>query len=487
MVIGIVFFVYLALMVFIGFLFYNKTSNMSDFILGGRKLGTWLTAMSAQASDMSGWLLIGLPGTAYMVYTGTSEAIWTVIGLILGTYLNWLFVAKRLRLYTEKSGNPLTLSDYFENRFRDHSHFLRVSSAIFILIFFLVYTASGFSAGAKLFSTVFDVNYTVGLVIGALIILAYTTLGGFLAVCWTDTIQGLIMFFALMVVPIVALSEIGWTSGLTERLAAITPETLGFFPMDGNDINALLLASALGWGLGYFGQPHILTRFMAIDSPENIQKARIIAMVWVCVTLTAATMIGVIGRAYMPNLADPETIYMNMIDRMFPDIIAGILLTAILAAIMSTASSQLLVTASAVSQDLYATLFKKKKNDISLVWVSRFIVIVVSGIAIFIAMDPNSSVFGLVSNAWSGFGATFGPLILFSLFWRRMTRAGAIAGMLSGGVTVLFWLSQEGGIFDIYEIIPGFLISSLLIVVVSFMTKVPKEITNEFDAVKNMK
>ena len=226
---------------------------------------------------------------------------------------------------------------------------------------------------------------------------------------------------------------------------------------------------------------------MAIDSPENIQKARIIAMVWVCVTLTAATMIGVIGRAYMPNLADPETIYMNMIDRMFPDIIAGILLTAILAAIMSTASSQLLVTASAVSQDLYATLFKKKKNDISLVWVSRFIVIVVSGIAIFIAMDPNSSVFGLVSNAWSGFGATFGPLILFSLFWRRMTRAGAIAGMLSGGVTVLFWLSQEGGIFDIYEIIPGFLISSLLIVVVSFMTKVPKEITNEFDAVKNMK
>lgn len=486
MVIAIIFFLYLAIMVWIGFIFYHKTSSMSEFILGGRKLNSWLTAMSAQASDMSGWLLIGLPGTAYMVYTGTSEAIWTAVGLILGTYLNWLFVAKRLRMYTEKSGNSLTLSDFFENRFRDRSHFLRVSSAIFILIFFLIYTASGFSAGAKLFSTVFNLPYTTGLIIGALIILSYTTLGGFLAVCWTDTIQGLIMFFALLIVPIMALSEIGWTSGLAERLAAITPETLGFFPMDGNEINALLLASALGWGLGYFGQPHILTRFMAIDSPKNIQKARIIAMIWVCLTLFAATMIGIIGRAYMPNLEDPETIYMNMINQMFPEVVAGILLTAILAAIMSTASSQLLVTASAVSQDLYATLLKRKLDDESLVWVSRLVVLMVSGVAIFIALDPNSSVFGLVSNAWSGFGATFGPLILFSLFWKRMTREGAIAGMLSGGITVLVWLSQEGGIFDIYEIIPGFLISSILIVVVSLMTKVPKEITDEFESVKQL-
>lgn len=485
-IIAAIFVVYLGLMVYIGFRFYNKTDNMSDYILGGRKLNSWVTAMSAQASDMSGWLLIGLPGTAYIIYGGTSEAIWTAIGLMIGTYLNWLFVAKRLRKYTEVAGNALTLPDFFENRFRDKKHILKIISSVFIVIFFLVYSSSQFAAGGKLFNTIFGVDYTVGLLIGAGIILAYTALGGFNAVCWTDTIQGTIMFFALLIVPIVAVVNIGGWGEVATRLAALTPETLGFFPESNGSVNTLLLASALGWGLGYFGQPHILVRFMAIDSPDMIKKSRIIAMVWVIITLTAAVMVGIIGKAYMPQLADGETIYMAMINSMFPDVVAGLLLTAILAAIMSTASAQLLVSASSVSKDLYATLFKKDQDGKDLVWISRVTVAVVTVIAILIALDPSSSVFGLVSCAWGGFGAAFGPMILFSLFWRRMTLPGAIAGMVVGGVVDIFWFLNSGGIFDIYEIIPGFIASVIAIIVVSLFTKVSGEITKEFDSVKNI-
>ena len=484
--IAIVFIIYLAIMVAIGFKFYSKTSDLSDYFLGGRNLGSWLTALSAQASDMSGWLLIGLPGTAYVIYAGTSEAIWTAVGLVIGTYLNWLFVAKRLRKYTEVSGNSITLPDFFENRFKDTKHILRILSAVFIMIFFLVYTSSQFSAAAKLFSTVFGLNYTTGLILGAAIIVSYTALGGFAAVCWTDAIQGGIMFFALMAVPFMALYEIGGVGEVSARLAAITPESLGFFPMKDGAINAMLLASALGWGLGYFGQPHILTRFMAIQSPDMIRKSRIIAMIWVIITLAAAVAIGVIGKAYMPDLTDGETIYMFMINDMFPDIIAGVLLTAILAAIMSTASSQLLVTASSVSRDLYALLFKKSTEGTAIVWVSRITVLVVSIIAIVIALDADSSVFGLVACAWGGFGAAFGPLILFSLFWKRMTLQGAIAGMVVGGVVDLLWYSMKsnGGIFSVYEIIPGFIASAAAIVIVSLCTQVPKEISDEFEASK---
>lgn len=484
--IAIVFIIYLAIMVGIGFKFYSKTSDLSDYFLGGRNLGSWLTALSAQASDMSGWLLIGLPGTAYVIYAGTSEAIWTAVGLIIGTYLNWLFVAKRLRKYTEVSGNSITLPDFFENRFKDTKHILRILSAVFIMIFFLVYTSSQFSAAAKLFSTVFGLNYTTGLVLGAAIIVSYTALGGFAAVCWTDAIQGAIMFFALMAVPFMALYEIGGVGEVSARLAAITPESLGFFPMKDGAINSMLLASALGWGLGYFGQPHILTRFMAIQSPDMIRKSRIIAMIWVIITLAAAVAIGVIGKAYMPDLTDGETIYMFMINDMFPDIIAGVLLTAILAAIMSTASSQLLVTASSVSRDLYALLFKKSTEGTAIVWVSRITVLVVSIIAIVIALDADSSVFGLVACAWGGFGAAFGPLIIFSLFWKRMTLQGAISGMVVGGVVDLLWYSMKanGGIFSIYEIIPGFVASAAAIFIVSLCTKVPKEISDEFEASK---
>lgn len=484
--IAIIFILYLSLMVAIGFKFYSKTSNLSDYFLGGRKLGSWVTALSAQASDMSGWLLIGLPGTAYVIYAGTSEAIWTAIGLVIGTYLNWLFVAKRLRKYTEVSGNSITIPDFLENRFKDSKHILRVVSAIFIVIFFLVYTSSQFSAGAKLFSTVFGMNYTTGLILGAAIIVSYTALGGFTAVCWTDTIQGSIMFFALLVVPFMAIFQMGGVGELTARLAALTPESLGFFPMKEGAIDSMLLASGLGWGLGYFGQPHILTRFMAIQSPDMIRKSRAIAMIWVVITLTAAVSIGVIGKAYIPELADGETIYMAMIGGMFPDVIAGILLTAILAAIMSTASSQLLVSASSASKDLYALLFNKRTDGTELVWVSRIAVLLISVIAIVIALDANSSVFGLVACAWGGFGAAFGPLILFSLFWKRTTLQGAIAGMVTGGVVDLLWYSMKanGGIFSVYEIIPGFIASTVVIIIISLCTQLPKEIADEFEESK---
>ena len=485
-IIAAVFVIYLGVMVVIGMKYYNKEDDMSEYILGGRKLPPIAVAMSAQASDMSGWLLTGLPGLAYILYAGTSEAIWTAVGLALGTYLNWFFVARRLRKYTQVAGNAITLPDFFENRFRDKKHILRMVSGIFTVIFFLVYTSSQMVAGGKLFTTVFDMDYTLGMIIVAIIVLAYTALGGFTAVCWTDTIQGIIMFFALLIVPIVACVHVGGPGAVAENLAQLTDETLHFFPeTTGGHIDSLLLASALGWGLGYFGQPHILVRFMAIENSEMIKTSRRMAMVWVVLTLSAAVLVGLIGKAFMPDLADGETVYMEMIDALFNPVLAGVMLIAILAATMSTASSQLLVTASSVSRDIYAILFKKEGEEKQLVWVSRVAVVAVSVIAIFPGLDPNSSIFSLVSCAWGGIGATFGPLILFSLFWKRMTLAGAIAGMIVGGVTDLLWYNLSGGVFDIYEIIPGFLFSSLAIIVFSLLTKPSKEIVEEFESVKD--
>ncbi len=484
LIIGIIFVLYLGVMVLIGIKFYNKTSTMSDFILGGRKLNSWVTAMSAQASDMSGWLLIGLPGAAYVIYGGTSEAIWTAIGLILGTYLNWLFVAKRLRKYTEVAGDSLTLPDFFTKRFRDSKNILKVISSLFIVVFFLVYSASQFAAGGKLFNTIFGMDYIWGLLLGAGIILIYTALGGFSAVCWTDTIQGTIMFFALIIVPIIAAVSMGGWEAVSERLAALSTETFNVIPQSHGQVNTMLLASSLGWGLGYFGQPHILSRFMAIESSDMIKKSRIIAMAWVIITLAAAVIIGVVGKAMLPELADSETIYMEMINYLFHPVVAGLLLIAILAAIMSTASSQLLVAASSVSKDLFGIIFKNS-DERKLVWVSRVTVIGVTVAGIILALNPDSSVFRLVAFAWGGFGAAFGPLILFSLFWKRMTRQGAIAGMLVGGITDVAWYLLSGGIFDIYEIIPGFVFGSLAIIVVSIMTKPDQEIMEEFDKVKS--
>jgi sodium/proline symporter len=486
-IIALIFILYLGVMVWIGVKNYNKTDDLSEFVLGGRKLGSWVTAMSAQASDMSGWLLIGLPGTAYVIYSGTVNAIWTAIGLWIGTYLNWLFVAKRLRKYTYISGNAITLPDFFENRFRDKSHVLRIISGIFIVIFFLVYTSSQFAAGGKLFKTIFGMDYVTGLIIGAVIILLYTALGGFTAVCWTDTIQGTIMFFALIIVPILTTAHMGGWGEVAHRLSQLTPESLGIIPHTAaGHVDTLLLASALGWGLGYFGQPHILARFMAIESPDMIRKSRIIAMFWVTITLAAAILVGVIGKAYLPNLADGETVYMAMIDKMFNPVVSGILMTAILAAIMSTASSQLLVTSASVSRDIYATIFKKDVEGPQIVWVSRITVVVIAAIAIFMAFNPDSSVFGLVSCAWGGFGAAFGPLILFSIFWKRMTKQGAIVGMLAGGIVDLFWYNMSGGIFDIYEIIPGCIAATVCIIAVSLATKVPQELVDEFEKVNEL-
>jgi sodium/proline symporter len=479
----VIFIIYLGIMVGIGFRFYNKTDSLGDYLLGGRNLGSWLTALSAQAADMSGWLLIGLPGTAYVLYAGTSEAIWTAVGLIIGTYLNWLFVAKRLRQYTEVSGNSITIPDFFENRFKDSKHILRVVSAVSIVVFFLVYTSAQFSAAAKLFYTTIGMNYTVGLFVGAIIIVSYTALGGFAAVCWTDSIQGGIMFFALLAVPFMCTAAMGGFDDVVLRLSELTSETLPFFPMKGGGVDSLLLASCLGWGLGYFGQPHILTRFMAIQSPDMIRKSRYIAMIWVIITLAAAVAIGVIGKAFAPALDDGETVFMVLVDALFPPVVAGILLTAILAAIMSTASSQLLVTASSVSRDLYALLFKKDVNGKEIVWISRLTVIAIALIAVLLALDPNSSVFGIVSCAWGGLGAAFGPVILASLFWKRTTLQGAAAGMIGGGVVDLFWYNMKGfgGIFSVYEIIPGFIAAIILIVAVSLATKVPAEIEAEFE------
>ncbi|MEG0292295.1 MAG: sodium/proline symporter PutP [Anaerovoracaceae bacterium] len=482
-IVAIIFTLYLGLMVLIGFKHYKKTDDVADYVLGGRSLNSWITAMSAQASDMSGWLLIGLPGVAYIVYEGTIEAIWTAIGLWLGTYLNWLFVAKRLRKYTYVSNDAITLPDFFENRFRDTKHILRVVSGIFIVIFFLVYTSSQFAAGGKLFNTIFGIDYTTGLLIMAGIILVYTTLGGFNAVCSTDTIMGVTMFFALIIVPAVAMFNMGGIDGLAGRLEQLTPETLGLFPKASGHINTMLIASSLGWGLGYFGQPHILVRFMAIESPEQIKYSRRIAVIWVTITLFAAIAVGVIGKAMYPNLADGETVFMRMINDMFNPVVSGLLMTAILGAIMSTASSQLLVASSSMSSDMYKLFIRKNATEREMVWVNRVSVILVSVIAIILAFNPESSVFGLVASAWGGFGSAFGPMILFALFFRRMTLPAAISGMITGGVVDIIWFLNDGGIFDVYEIIPGFIASSIVIIVVSLLTKASDEMMEEFDAV----
>lgn len=493
----IIFCCYLLVMVGIGVYFFRKNKNISDYVLGGRSLNPWVAAMSAQASDMSGWLLMGLPGLAYVLFAGTTEAIWTAIGLAVGTYLNWLIVAKRLRKYTAVSGNSITLPEFFQNRFRDTSGLIKGISAIFILIFFLFYTASMFQAGAKLFQTVFGLDYTLALLIGVVIIVSYTFLGGFLAVCWTDTIQGVLMFIALVVTPIIAFVTLGGGAEVGAKLSALASSEFSFLPVaEGGGINVMLLVSALAWGLGYFGQPHILPRFMGIKHPNQIRPARIIATSWVVITLAAAVIVGILGSALLPGLTDSETVFISLSTQLFPPVIAGILLTAILAAIMSTADSQLLVTSSAISNDLYGGLIKKGKEvkPKKLLWISRITVVVVAVLAALLVAFPDAppdsimgrvtaSVFDLVSFAWGGFGAAFGPIVLFSLFWRRTTKWGALFGIIAGGVTCAIWWLLQGGIFEIYEIIPGFIVSSLVIVVVSLLTKVPAEVEQEFDSV----
>jgi sodium/proline symporter len=498
---GIVFFLYIALMVGMGFVFYSRSKSHSDYILGGRGMNVWVTALSAQASDMSGWLLIGLPGLAYATTLGATEAIWTAIGLAIGTYINWLIVAKPLRKYTEIAGNSLTIPEFLQNRFHDKTNLLRIIPAIFILIFFLIYTASGFVSGAKLFNLVFHIPYTTALIISVLVIVAYTFLGGFKAVCWTDLFQGIMMFFAVIIVPIVMITRLNTNVGFS---MSEIPK-INLFP-DGsaNAFGWMSIIGAIAWGLGYFGQPHILVRFMAIRSPKEVRPARIIAMIWVLFSLAAAVAVGFFGKPYLASIGMPlaegaqETVFMVLVSHIFPTVIAAVLLSAILAAIMSTADSQLLVTASAVSGDFYKTFVNKKADDKELVWVSRITVVIVAIIAGLFAADPNSSVFEIVSHAWAGFGAAFGPIILCSLFWKRCNGKGAIAGVISGGTVALLWaylpnimgwfgVTSLPGIFSLYEIVPGFLVSLIAIFTVSLATKAPEDsIIKEFESVKTV-
>ena len=479
--------VYLIFMLCIGMYFVGKNKTTTEYFLGGRKLGSWVTSMSAQASDMSGWLLMGLPGAAYL--SGISAG-WIGIGLAIGTYLNWLLVAKPLRQYTKVAGDAITLPEYFKNRFHDESGWISVISAVFILVFFLFYTASGFVSCAKLFSSVFGIPYLVSLTVGAVVVISYTFAGGFFAVCWTDFFQGLMMFFCVVAVPLIAIFRMGGPAEFISSVEAFNPNFLSMF-VDGatnTPYTALGIVSLVAWGLGYFGQPHILVRFMGTSSPAAIKKSRRIATVWVVIPLTAAVMIGVSGRMVLGDgLLDgngqQEIIYITMVSKFFPLFIAGIFLSAILAAIMSTADSQLLVTASALTEDFYHNKVHKNASEKELMWVSRGCVMGVAVIAVLIATNQNSTVLGLVSYAWGGFGSAFGPLVLCSLFWRRTNKQGAYAGIIVGGGGDLVWAQLSGWIFDLYEIVPGFVFGLLAIVVVSLLTPAPtKAVTDEFDS-----
>ena len=483
----IAFVLYLLLMMMIGIYYYRRTHSMADYILGNRRLGPWVTSMSAKASDMSGWMLMGLPGAAYV---SGLNAGWIAVGLALGTYANWKFVAKRLRKYTELANNSLTLPDFLRNRYMDHSDLLRIIPAIFILIFFIIYTSSGFVAGGKLFETIFHLPYNVSVLLGAGVVIFYTLAGGFLAVAATDFIQGVMMFFAIIIVPGMAIYALG---GINDTASAINLINPNFFnPLingDGSTITFISFISLVGWGLGYFGQPHILVRFMAIRNAKEISQATHIAMTWVVISLASAVAVGMVGHAYLTSPLDgsaTETIFLVLTHELFSPFASGLIMAAVLAAIMSTASSQLLVAASAFAQDFYRAVFCKGKEAKELVWISRISVLAISAIAIALAMNPDSLILDIVAYAWAGFGAAFGPALLFSLFWRRTTRNGALAGIVVGGLTVLIW--KQFALWGLYEIIPGFLFASIAIIIVSLIGKPPsKEITDRFDEVDKMK
>ncbi|WP_422732718.1 sodium/proline symporter PutP [Marinobacter azerbaijanicus] len=470
----ITFILYIFLMLGVGYVAWKRTTNLSDYILGGRSLGPLPSALSAGASDMSGWLLLGLPGYAY---AAGYEAIWIAVGLLAGTWLNWLFVARRLRTYSLAAGDSLTLPSYFENRFNDTSRILRVVCAFFILLFFLFYTSSGLVAGGKLFETVFGIDYTTAVVIGTLAVVSYTFFGGFLAVSWTDVIQGLLMFAALLLVPIMAMNAAGGWGETQAAMEAKNPEFLNAFTgTDGEALGILSIVSLLAWGLGYFGQPHILARFKAIRSEDDVPAARRIAVIWSGLGLLGALLVGFSAIGYFDTpLDDGERAFMLLVDAMFHPVIAGILLAAILAAIMSTADSQLLVSSSALAEDFYKALFRKEASQTELVWVGRFAVVGIAILALLLGLDPDSKVLDLVSYAWAGFGAAFGPALILSLFWNKMNRAGAIAGIVVGGVTVVVWGNLSGGLFDLYEIVPGFIFATIAVIVVSKLSGEPHQ------------
>ncbi len=502
--------VYMVMMIIIGVVYSKSTKNNEDYFLGGRNLGGWTAALSAQASDMSGWLLMGLPGSVYLAGTGE---VWIAVGLLIGTILNWYIVSARLRKYTIVAGNSLTIPSFFQNRYRDTKGVIKIVSALIIAVFFTVYTASAFSSGAKLFATLFsdDSNYNsvylIGLGIAALVILIYTFMGGFKAVCTTDFIQGMLMLVAILAVPIVAYALLTFSDGFANALIAkgvSSPENyLNFFKNDnGTPVSAVSIISNLAWGLGYFGMPHILVRFMAVKSNSEIKKSRKIAIAWVVISLAASCLIGLVARGYLTTQLDAatsETAFIRTIQQLFSGngiviFIGGIFLCGILAAIMSTADSQLLVTASAVSEDMYKGVIKKDASEKKALWVGKIAVIIVAVVAFFIALDPNSSIMALVSDAWAGFGSAFGPVVLLALFWKRSNLAGAVSGMAVGALTVIIWdylpLINGGTIYaatGLYSLIVGFILGLVVNVVVSLVTKKPsKEIVKEFESIKTL-
>ncbi len=462
---------YLLLMIGIGLWAYRRTSTFDDYILGGRSLGSYVTALAAGASDMSGWLMMGLPGALYL--SGLSES-WIAIGLTIGAWCNWRYVAGPLRIYTERTNNALTLPDYFTHRFADGHKLLRISSALVILVFFAIYCASGIVAGARLFESVFGLPYAQAMWWGAAATILYTFVGGFLAVSWTDTVQATLMIFALLLVPVMVLLGVGGVGDGLALIEQVDPARLSWIGTGG----VVAMISALAWGLGYFGQPHILARFMAADSLATIPRARRIGMIWMILCLLGALATGFFGIAWFaanpqlagPVQANPERVFIVLAELLFNPWVAGVLLSAILAAIMSTLSAQLLVCSSALTEDFYRGLLRPKASHRELVWFGRSMVLAVALLAIFIARDPESRVLGLVAYAWAGFGAAFGPLVLLSLFWRRMNLAGALAGMLAGAATVLLWKHAGSAL---YEMVPGVLAATFAIVVVSLLTREP--------------
>lgn len=496
---------YLGIVLAIGIYYAKKNESASDFYLGGRGLGPLVTAMSAEASDMSSYLLMGLPGLAYL--SGFADVGWTIIGLAVGTYLNWLFTARRLRRYTQVT-NSFTLPQFFSNRFRDNNNILALISALIIIIFFVPYTASGFAACGKLFSSLFGMNYMTAMIISAIVIVGYTATGGFLAASTTDFIQSIIMTFAIVFIVIFATVSAGGIDAVFENAKALpgylsltntyiqetnTSSTYGF----------LKIISTCAWGLGYFGMPHILLRFMAIKDEAGLKLSRRVASVWAAIAMFVAVCIGISGRALTSNGliqslsgSDTETIIIRIADVMssngvFFTIMAGLVLAGILASTMSTADSQLLAASSSVSQNILQEVLNLKISPKTSMLIARITVVIIAVIGIVIAQDPNSSVFEIVSFAWAGFGASFGPLILCSLFWKRTNLQGAIAGMLAGGISVFVWkygIATLGGAFAIYELLPAFIIGIIAIIVVSLLTKAPsKEIVEEFEAVRNIK
>lgn len=462
----VTFVVYILAMVLIGFVAYRATKNFSDYILGGRSLGSFVTALSAGASDMSGWLLMGLPGAIFIA--GISES-WIAIGLILGAWLNWLFVAGRLRVHTEHNNNALTLPDFFTHRFEDTSKVLRIFSALIILVFFTIYCASGVVAGARLFESTFGMSYDTALWVGAAATIVYVFVGGFLAVSWTDTVQATMMIFALLITPVFVILALGDFDAAMATIEQANPANFDMF----RGLSFVAIVSLLGWGLGYFGQPHILVRFMAADSVKSIPAARRIGMIWMILCLGGAVAVGFFGIAYFANnpaLAGPvtdnsERVFIELTKILFNPWIAGLVLSAILAAVMSTLSCQLLVCSSALTEDFYKAFLRKGASEKELVWVGRGMVLLIAIVAIIIASNPDSKVLGLVSYAWAGFGAAFGPVVILSLVWKGMTRNGALAGMVVGALTVVLWKNFVG--LGLYEIIPGFILATLAIVIFS--------------------